>query len=402
MTNHGKKIFFLVCLLWLGVNARVQAAVHLVQLTPVGFVPGSLTIEAGDTVVWVNALGVTANVAASDGTFRCADTCEIQPGDGLGQPSSTWQFTYVTFNRVETISYSNEAAGISGSVTVVPPVNGQTHTIAASNFSFSPSAVQINPGDVLHLVNNGGFHNFRADDDSIVCAEGCQGSNFNSLRPFSASSAAWDVYVRLFEPGLIPYYCEAHGAPGGVGMSGIVTVLDNYLKNPDFDTDLSWWTLGGAATPVWDAADASGSAASGSALINNTEPNAGVEVTALSQCVPALVGVFHGGILAQIPTGQATSGAVRLQLQYFPASADCSGTPGPSSVAELGQPSNQWQALNPAPVNIDLGQIESGGASVLYTVSIRKDTAGGQFQAWLDQAFMRQDLIYRHGFDPLL
>ena len=34
----------------------------------------------------------------------------------------------------------------------------------------------------------------------------------------------WHVF-RFTEPGVYRYYCAVHGAPGGVGMSGVVTVL---------------------------------------------------------------------------------------------------------------------------------------------------------------------------------
>ncbi|GEM_PF-1562031 len=376
----------------------VQAAVHSVQVLGFGFIPNTLTIEAGDTVVWLNPLNLSANIASANGLFRCSDTCELDPNDGNGQVNALWQFTYVTFHQSGVFNYSNEANGVTGTITVVPPASGQIHTISASNFSFTPSAISVNPGDVLRLVNTGGFHNVRSDDDRLICSEGCFGSGFNSSRPYTASSALWESYVRVFEPGLIPYYCEAHGAPGGVGMSGVVTVLDNYLKNPGFDTDLSHWTTPSTPPASWGSADANGSGTSGSAQVSSTAAGAAVEVEVLRQCVPALVGVFHYGAQVNIPAGQSSTGAVKLQLRYFPASASCTGTSSLQASTEVAQ-TGAWVMSQATPMRVDLSQIQSGGASLEFSVWLRKNEAGGQFAAAIDNAFVLQDLVYLNGFD---
>ena len=84
------------------------------------------------------------------------------------------------------------------------------HDVTVSNFSFTPSQLTINAGDVVRWTNIGGLHNVVADD--------------NSFSSGAVSSSAW-VYEHTFNStGSNPYYCAQHGGPGGSGMSGIVTV----------------------------------------------------------------------------------------------------------------------------------------------------------------------------------
>src|ERR1700688_1244641 len=75
---------------------NVEATAHLT------FVPGTVTINVGDSVTWTNTSGLTHNVYAEDGSFRCANGCDDQGGDGT--PAGNWSFTRV-FNKVATIPY---------------------------------------------------------------------------------------------------------------------------------------------------------------------------------------------------------------------------------------------------------------------------------------------------------
>lgn len=88
---------------------------------------------------------------------------------------------------------------------------GQTrHDVNISGFSFSPSQLTINVGDIVRWTNDGGLHNVVADDNSFTSG--------------AASTSIW-VYEHTFNsPGFNPYYCSIHGGQGGVGMSGVITV----------------------------------------------------------------------------------------------------------------------------------------------------------------------------------
>lgn len=88
----------------------------------------------------------------------------------------------------------------------------QTHVIesGATLNQFTPADITIDQGDTVRWVNISGFHNV-VEDNNL----------FTSGLP---SSANW-VFDYVFDnPGDYQYYCEVHGAPGLIGMSGIVHV----------------------------------------------------------------------------------------------------------------------------------------------------------------------------------
>ena len=86
---------------------------------------------------------------------------------------------------------------------------------------FSPSSVQIRPGDSVVFRNQGGTHNVKFDDGSFT-------------QPGMPSFAAWTVGPKAFPTaGRFLFYCELHGAPGGIGMSGAVNVVPPGGTLPD-------------------------------------------------------------------------------------------------------------------------------------------------------------------------
>ncbi|HMN48733.1 MAG TPA: T9SS type A sorting domain-containing protein [Ignavibacteriaceae bacterium] len=85
-----------------------------------------------------------------------------------------------------------------------------THDVTVANFSFTPSQLTIKVGDIVRWTNSGGFHNVVADDNSFTSG--------------AASTINWVYEHRFNSPGSNPYYCSVHGGPGGVGMSGVITV----------------------------------------------------------------------------------------------------------------------------------------------------------------------------------
>jgi len=85
------------------------------------------------------------------------------------------------------------------------------HNVTANpNFTFTPSQLTIKVGDAVKWTNTGGFHNVIADDNSFTSGP--------------ASTSAWVFQFTFNSPGTNPYYCVIHGAPSGVGMSGVITV----------------------------------------------------------------------------------------------------------------------------------------------------------------------------------
>ncbi len=259
------------------VNVEVHSNVYL---------PASVTINVGDTVIWTRVEGFH-NVLANDGSFRLGALPD-------GDPSSSWITATHTFTQTGTFKYHCEVhgTGMSGVVIVqsnddpitnvvainngpkllqsatnfTATVTGGTnisytwnfgdgnsgsgkmisHTYAATgvytatvtatnnqgsqtattvatvtnaivavnaNF-FAPASVTVHVGDIVTWVRKAGFHNVRADDDSFRLG-GLNG----------APSSGWTVVSQQFtQAGTVKYYCQIHGAPNGVGMSGVVIV----------------------------------------------------------------------------------------------------------------------------------------------------------------------------------
>jgi plastocyanin len=103
-------------------------------------------------------------------------------------------------------------ASAAGAITVDVQVGGAN--------TFSPKQVTIHVGDTVRWTNatGTGFHNVHADDDSFKCSTSC---NTGSNDPASG----WVATHTFNAAGTFMYYCDAHGSPGGFGMSGTVSVL---------------------------------------------------------------------------------------------------------------------------------------------------------------------------------
>jgi plastocyanin len=111
-------------------SGAVLAAPHTVVVggsDPYGnttmFNPSALTIQAGDTVTFTNVGGLH-NVAANDGSFRCANGCDGQGGNG--DPSNANWSTTITFDHAGSFGYHCEvhaSLGMTGNITVegAPP-----------------------------------------------------------------------------------------------------------------------------------------------------------------------------------------------------------------------------------------------------------------------------------------
>jgi plastocyanin len=96
---------------------------------------------------------------------------------------------------------------ISGSAAVL----AADHQVEVGDNFFSPSSLTIAVGDSVTWTNGGSMpHNVVADN--------------GSFRSGNASASAWS-YTRTFtSAGDFRYFCELHGAAGGLGMAGIIRV----------------------------------------------------------------------------------------------------------------------------------------------------------------------------------
>ncbi len=89
-----------------------------------------------------------------------------------------------------------------------------THTVQVRDFDFNPQHISINTGDAIDFIWTGVIaHTATTDLPSGPGSwnSGLQGQGF-------------EYSVTFEEVGVVPYYCIPHGAPGGVGMAGTVSV----------------------------------------------------------------------------------------------------------------------------------------------------------------------------------
>ena len=149
-----------------------------------------------------------------------------------------------------------------GSGLLLPMIaSGANHVVEArSNLTFSPSTLTIVAGDTVTFRNAGGFHNVVSDPGSVTsfrCAAGCDATGGNG----NLSSSAWSATVMFPTAGTIGYFCEAHGAAGGVGMSAKITVNPaavtqpaRYDFNGDGQSDILWRNNSTGANVIWRSA----------------------------------------------------------------------------------------------------------------------------------------------------
>ena len=128
---------------------------------------------------------------------------------------------------------------------------------ANSNMTFSPSTLTIVAGDTVTFRNGGGSHNVRSDPGAITafrCANGCDATGGNG----NLSTAAWSGTVFFPTAGSIRYFCERHGAAGGVGMAGRITVNAYIAKRSNFNadnrSDILWRNTSTGANVIWRSA----------------------------------------------------------------------------------------------------------------------------------------------------
>lgn len=221
-----------ICIwLLLGWAAGSWGKTHVVIVKDNSFNPATIIIEAGDTVRWVNE-GPSAHNIYAVGRFRCANGCEADGGNG--NPSSKNWISEVTFRVPETIPYECQphvGFGMVGTVVVQTPTTATTHEISAeSDNTFVPDDLTIEAGDVVYFSNNGGEHNFRAVDDSLICADGCQGDG--QLTTTSPTGFPWEFYVRFNQPMEVPYYCSN---PSHSQQTGILRINSDVLFIDDFE-----------------------------------------------------------------------------------------------------------------------------------------------------------------------
>jgi plastocyanin len=94
------------------------------------------------------------------------------------------------------------------------PRPAATANVSIVDFQFDPQTIIVNVGDTVTWQHNGqSTHTVTADDGSF------DSGPMNPTQTFS------HTFTTI---GIFPYYCQFHGAKGGVGMAGRVVVQGQF------------------------------------------------------------------------------------------------------------------------------------------------------------------------------
>ncbi len=132
---------------------------------------------------------------------------------------------------------------------MVGGVAAEEHQVTVLEHGFDPPVLTIKVGDTVRWTNQNNVlpHNVRADDNSFRCSTACSSPASSGGGVGAPSSAAWNSAMQFNSEGEVPYYCEVHGAPGGVGMAGSIIVealeepfaINFGLTGPWYDPSMS-------------------------------------------------------------------------------------------------------------------------------------------------------------------
>jgi len=106
-----------------------------------------------------------------------------------------------------------------------------SHNISSGNFYYLPSTLNINIGDTVFWINDGGFHNVNFDNNTIT------GSSFNNPESFTSTpTSSVDMYSHVFTiPGTYEYDCSvgSHAVNGMVGTIIVnnATLIDEHTSS---------------------------------------------------------------------------------------------------------------------------------------------------------------------------
>ncbi len=194
----------------------------------------------------------------------------------------------------------------------VPAAAQSTVEVEIQDSSFAPANVTVEVGDTVTWTQASSLpHSVTADDGSFDSSPDCAGGG--------ECLGDGDVFSHTFdEPGEYAYYCRVHGAPGGVGMAGVITVTAADTGSEDGaegDTD-----RGAEVTGSMTLADQSGD---GSSVV---VAEATLTGTAGWIVVHSDDGGAPGPVLGHVALSEGTSSDVEVALDQ-PLSADATVWP---------------------------------------------------------------------------
>jgi plastocyanin len=172
--------------------------------------PGTVIVSAGDEgpTDGTTPLADERHVSSGTESSRGADGQEDGPPAGSA-PAPAEGYAKAPPSHDAGAGFGRSVPGRSALGAVVLGQAGAT-TVTVVDNDYNPGQVEVEPGGTVTWNQTGELpHTVTADDGSFDSGEMGEGDSFSHA--FS-------------QPGTFPYYCEFHGGPGGVGMSGTVVV----------------------------------------------------------------------------------------------------------------------------------------------------------------------------------
>ncbi|MEP6687859.1 MAG: plastocyanin/azurin family copper-binding protein [Gemmatimonadales bacterium] len=213
---------------------------------------GELVIEKDSTAGGDKQVGVAGELLAQD--FRARVTRDGEPVEGVtvywttmqgtmspvtvptdadGISASRWTTKFL-YTEQEAYASLDPVLGprVPGSVlpgmvkftaiaTPDPAAANTVHVLSDGGNRFEPASITVFVGDTVNWLWPVGSasHNIVPDDGNQPSTSGAP-TGFPKFLSF-----------RFATPGVYPYHCTVHGGPGGVGMSGSVTVQPRPVTN---------------------------------------------------------------------------------------------------------------------------------------------------------------------------
>ncbi|GJM34752.1 MAG: hypothetical protein DHS20C18_37530 [Saprospiraceae bacterium] len=202
-------------------NVGVEITVNSINAGPSGFnvlVDGNLAVGSPFSY---NGSGITiVNVSV--------------PGDGQ---SHTIQVQDVADNNCAgstTITTQNCTIPCQLSNLVASTGNATTHVVEVRDFEFFPRHITITSGDIVAWQWTGTIAH-TSTSDAVSGPDSWDSGLLNQGASYQSP---------VLSAGVHPYYCIPHGGPGGVGMSGTITVQAD-CTNGQVSVGLSFTATGG-------------------------------------------------------------------------------------------------------------------------------------------------------------
>ena len=165
----------------------------------------------GTTILTINIIGDGQN-----------HNIEVQDID---EPTCTTTTSLTTTNCTIPCILSNLTASTGSST---------THLVGVEDFVFNPANITITAGDIIEWDWTGQIAH-TSTSDATTGADSWDSGLLNTGATFQSP---------VISAGVHPYYCIPHGAPGGTGMAGTITVQAN-CTNGEVSVNITFDETGG-------------------------------------------------------------------------------------------------------------------------------------------------------------